>query len=104
MFPFGLFTELSGAYQFENMFTILKALATLTRLNYNIRSQDYRAGLANVCQLTGLMGRWQKVHSYPDIICDTGHNVDGIEYIHVQLNAIHKTFDRGDPYCIRHGQ
>ena len=32
--------------------------------------------------------RWQKVHSYPDIICDTGHNVDGIEYIHVQLNAI----------------
>jgi DNA protecting protein DprA len=94
MFPFGLFTELSGAYQFENMFTILKALATLTRLNYNIRSQDYRAGLANVCQLTGLMGRWQKVHSYPDIICDTGHNVDGIEYIHVQLNAIHKTFDQ----------
>ena len=94
VFPFGLFTELSGAYQFENMFTILKALATLTRLNYNIRSQDYRAGLANVCQLTGLMGRWQKVHSYPDIICDTGHNVDGIEYIHVQLNAIHKTFDQ----------
>ena len=40
------------------------------------------------------MGRWQKVHSYPDIICDTGHNVDGIEYIHVQLNAIHKTFDQ----------
>ena len=30
MFPFGLFTELSGAYQFENMSTILKALATLT--------------------------------------------------------------------------
>lgn len=94
MFPLGLFTELSGAYQFENMFTILKALATLTRLNYNIRSQDYREGLANVCQLTGLMGRWQKVHSYPDIICDTGHNVDGIEYIHVQLNVIHKTFDQ----------
>lgn len=38
------------------------------------------------------MGRWQKVHSYPDIICDTGHNIDGIEYIHVQLDAIRKTF------------
>lgn len=36
MFPFGLYTELSGAYQFENMFTILKALAVLTKLNYNI--------------------------------------------------------------------
>ena len=92
MFPFGLFTELSGAYQFENMFTILKALAALTRLNYNIKPQNYFDGFANVCQLTGLMGRWQKVHSYPDIICDTGHNVDGIEYIHVQLNSIRKTF------------
>lgn len=91
MFPFGLFTELSGAYQFENMFTILKALAALTRLNYNIKPQNYFDGFANVCQLTGLMGRWQKVHSYPDIICDTGHNVDGIEYIHVQLNSIRKT-------------
>jgi dihydrofolate synthase/folylpolyglutamate synthase len=91
MFPFGLFTELSGAYQFENMFTILKALAGLTRLNYNIKPQNYFDGFANVCQLTGLMGRWQKVHSYPDIICDTGHNVDGIEYIHVQLNSIRKT-------------
>ena len=73
------------------MFTILKALAALTRLNYNIKPQNYFDGFANVCQLTGLMGRWQKVHSYPDIICDTGHNVDGIEYIHVQLNSIRKT-------------
>lgn len=91
MFPSGLFSELSGAYQFENMFTILKALETLTKLNYNIKPQDYFDGFANVCQLTGLMGRWQKVHSYPDIICDTGHNVDGIEYIRIQLNAIRKT-------------
>lgn len=36
------------------------------------------------------MGRWQKVHSYPDIICDTGHNVDGIKYISEQLNYIHR--------------
>lgn len=94
MFPFGLYTELSGAYQFENMFTILKALAVLTKLNYNITPRNYFDGFANVCQLTGLMGRWQKVHSYPDIICDTGHNIDGIEYIHVQLDAIRKTFDQ----------
>ena len=92
MFPFGLFTELSGAYQFENMFTILKALATLTRLNYNIRSQDYRAGLANVCQLTGLMGRWQKLEEHPALVCDTGHNVGGISYIVEQLK--HQKYDR----------
>ena len=94
MFPSGLFSELSGAYQFENMHTTLKALAALTHLNYNITPRNCLEGFANVCRLTGLMGRWQKVHSYPDIICDTGHNVDGIEYIRVQLDAIRKTFDK----------
>lgn len=90
-FPIGLYTELSGLCQFENTLTILTALTILTRQkNYRIRHQDYYTGFANVCKLTGLMGRWQKVHSYPDIICDTGHNVDGIKYISEQLNYIHR--------------
>ena len=37
------------------------------------------------------MGRWQKVYSYPDIICDTGHNVDGIKYICEQLDFYQQT-------------
>ncbi|WP_294630287.1 folylpolyglutamate synthase/dihydrofolate synthase family protein [uncultured Bacteroides sp.] len=94
MFPHGLFTELTGAYQFENIFTVLQSLETLKKLGYKIEQKNYVEGFGNVCQLTGLAGRWQKVHSYPDIICDTGHNVDGIEYIRIQLDAIHDNLGR----------
>ena len=31
------------------------------------------------------MGRWQKLHESPTLICDTGHNVGGITYITEQL-------------------
>lgn len=40
------------------------------------------------------MGRWQKVHSYPDIICDTGHNVDGIKYVCGHLDFLHQKFNQ----------
>lgn len=40
--------------------------------------------------MTGLMGRWQKLQSYPDLICDTGHNADGFKSIRKQLKYIHE--------------
>ena len=94
LFYAGLFTELSGSYQFENCLTIISALGMLTEIGYNIQPKDYLNGFSDVCHLTGLMGRWQKVHSYPDIICDTGHNVDGIKYVCEQLDFIHKNFNQ----------
>ena len=39
----------------------------------------------HVTSLTGLMGRWQQLESSPRLICDTGHNTGGIQYIVRQL-------------------
>lgn len=89
-FPIGLFFELSGAYQLENIPTILTALDILEKQGYHIDEQNYYPAFANVCRLTGLRGRWEKVHSYPEIVCDTGHNVDGLKYVCCQLEAIHQ--------------
>ena len=86
----GIFYELTGYCQIENIQTILCALDELKKLGYNLKLKDYYQGLANVCEMTGLMGRWQKLQSYPDLICDTGHNEDGIQYISKQLEAIHQ--------------
>ena len=94
MFPAGLFMELSGLCQHENILTILSALEELTKIGYRICPKDYLNGFADVCKLTGLMGRWQKVHSYPDIICDTGHNVDGIKYVCGHLYFLHQKFNQ----------
>ncbi|AVM53763.1 dihydrofolate synthase/folylpolyglutamate synthase [Bacteroides zoogleoformans] len=77
--------ELKGLYQKKNSRTILTALPLLKEAGYRLDEQSVRRGFAHVTELTGLMGRWQKLQDYPTLICDTGHNVGGITYIVEQL-------------------
>jgi dihydrofolate synthase/folylpolyglutamate synthase len=83
--------ELGGLCQEKNTNTILTATEELKRIGYQLTEEHIRNGFAHVCQLTGLMGRWQKLHEHPTLICDTGHNVGGIAYITEQLK--HQTCD-----------
>lgn len=77
--------ELKGLYQEKNRRTLLTALPLLKKAGYHLSEQAIRNGFAHVCELTGLMGRWQKLQDAPTLICDTGHNVGGITYIAEQL-------------------
>lgn len=82
--------ELGGLYQIKNTNTLLSAIRVLQSLGYRIHESCVREGFAHVCTLTGLMGRWQKLQEHPTLICDTGHNLGGIEYIVEQLS--HQTY------------
>ena len=77
--------ELKGLYQEKNRRTLWAALPLLQEGGYQISESDIQAGFAHVVELTGLMGRWQKLQEHPTVICDTGHNVGGIQYIAEQL-------------------
>lgn len=77
--------ELGGLAQLKNAATILVALGELLKLGYKIPDAAVYSGFAEVCELTGLMGRWQVIQESPRVICDTGHNVGGISYIVEQL-------------------
>lgn len=77
--------QLSGYCQEKNIRTILTAIKVLNKQGYNIGAEAVKKGIANVCQLTGLMGRWQTICEQPLTICDTGHNVGGMQYITKQL-------------------
>ena len=81
----GLECELKGLYQVKNTRTLLTAIPQLQKIGYKLNEQAVRSGFAHVCELTGLMGRWQKLQDTPTLICDTGHNVGGITYITEQL-------------------
>lgn len=81
----GLECELKGLYQVKNTRTLLIAIPQLQKIGYKLNEQAVRSGFAHVCELTGLMGRWQKLQDTPTLICDTGHNVGGITYITEQL-------------------
>lgn len=83
--------QLGGDCQTYNTATILNAVKLLRTRNFDISDEDVRKGFANVCELTGLMGRWQRIADKPLTICDTGHNVGGLQYIAQQLhNTPHK--------------
>ena len=77
--------ELGGLCQEKNAATILTAVEQLRLLNYNISDEAVKEGFAQVTTLTGLRGRWQRLSEHPLVVCDTGHNVGGIQYIVEQL-------------------
>lgn len=80
--------ELTGLCQIYNTNTILSALRQLVSLDYTIPNQAIYEGFSHVCELTGLMGRWQIIRHKPLVICDTGHNVGGFEYIAKQIRSV----------------
>ena len=80
-----LIGELSGDYQERNMNTILCACNILKQMNI-IKNDDVIAkGLTNICKNTGLLGRWQTIQNNPTVVCDTGHNVGGWNYLAPQI-------------------
>jgi dihydrofolate synthase/folylpolyglutamate synthase len=80
-----IYCDLKGEYQNENINTTIKAIEVL---NWNIDNNNIYKGLKNVIKNTGLNGRWQIISKNPHIICDTGHNQDGIKNITKQLKKI----------------
>ena len=89
-YPSDLEVELKGFCQTKNTQTIWVALKTLKSLETlkNLSPQAIREGFSKVCELTGLMGRWQKIQENPTVICDTGHNPGGLQYVAEQLRTI----------------
>lgn len=87
IFP-GLKTDLKGIYQKENVCTVLKSLEILRQKGWNLPDKCIYEGISEAASQTGLMGRWQILCQKPLIICDTGHNSDGIMQVVNQLKTI----------------
>lgn len=77
--------ELGGSVQKRNAETVLWAVRLLKDKGVAIPNAAVQKGFAQVVELTGLMGRWQTLQNNPRVICDTGHNTGGWEYLSNQL-------------------
>ena len=74
--------QLTGECQKENTATILCALREFEKIKGSLPAEAVHRGFAEVCTMTGLMGRWTIVAESPvKIICDTGHNIGGWELL-----------------------
>ena len=76
--------QLSGACQIKNTNTILCAL-NLLKEKFSFTTAHVHQAFAQVCQMTGLRGRWEIIQENPMVVCDTGHNIGGWEYLSRQL-------------------
>ncbi|MBO7055000.1 MAG: bifunctional folylpolyglutamate synthase/dihydrofolate synthase [Bacteroidales bacterium] len=80
---------LHGAYQAKNIVTVFTAIQELKKL-FTIPVAAIKRGYKNVVVNTNLIGRWQIISRKPLVICDTGHNYDGISYTMPQLMSLGK--------------
>lgn len=81
----GLALPLQGVYQQKNVLGVLQAVSLLRSMGWKISAQEVLSGLQQVVAHTGLKGRWQILNERPLIVCDTGHNLDGIKQILIQI-------------------
>lgn len=79
---------LAGEYQQKNTNTVLHVVKYLKDVHIIDNDDCVRAGFANVCEATGLMGRWQTIGKSPFVVCDTGHNVGGWQYLSSQIKSV----------------
>lgn len=82
-----LVSDLPGTYQLKNIPGVIKTLDLLPSGEFVISESALRKGLASVKNNTGLKGRWQTLGQNPLVICDTGHNEDGIKEVAKCISA-----------------
>ena len=80
-------SDLTGIYQSKNIVTVVQAVNELQKKGFNISHKNIKNGLLGVVKNTGLMGRWQTIHANPKVVCDTGHNREGLNYVMKQLST-----------------
>ena len=90
--------DLGGIYQEKNTNTAIHAFRALSKIGYLTpikEGMDFEkslyelsTALKNVCSYTGLQGRWQVIQHAPMVVCDTGHNIGGWQYLSRQLSLV----------------
>ncbi|MBC7912603.1 MAG: bifunctional folylpolyglutamate synthase/dihydrofolate synthase [Pyrinomonadaceae bacterium] len=80
--------DLTGIYQIKNLATVLSSVDQLRKQGLIITEEQIKSALKQVKSLTGLMGRWQTLSTNPLVICDTGHNEDGIREVVKNIGAV----------------
>ncbi|MDR3188747.1 MAG: bifunctional folylpolyglutamate synthase/dihydrofolate synthase [Prevotellaceae bacterium] len=78
--------DLHGDYQQRNLCTVLAALDSLRERGvFSFSQRNVEDGLRTAAAVTGLRGRWEQLCGSPKIICDTAHNVHGLQQTMAQL-------------------
>lgn len=79
-------SDLKGDYQKYNSKTAVLAVKELSKKGWVLSDKAIKNGLNRVGENTGLAGRWDIINESPRVICDTGHNAEGLKEVFKQLD------------------
>lgn len=79
-------SDLIGDYQSKNIKAAVQTVKELQGKGFKISNKNLKQGLLKVVKNTGLLGRWQVLSEEPKVVCDTGHNREGLTYVMQQLS------------------
>ncbi len=85
-------SDLLGTYQSKNIKTVIQAIKELKPKGFKVTEQHLKAGLLNTVNNTGLLGRWQIINEAPKVVCDTGHNREGLSYVMGQIQMYKENY------------
>lgn len=77
--------DLAGLYQRRNVITVLQVVEKLNEIEFRISRESLYKGMRLVRKNTGFRGRWEVLDNDPLIICDTGHNREGLIMVMEQI-------------------
>lgn len=80
--------DLTGVYQLKNVKTVLSTVEELRTQGFTITDEHIQTALHQVKRLTGLHGRWEILSHNPLVVCDTGHNPEGITEVLKNIESI----------------
>lgn len=79
-------SDMVGYYQKKNIKTAFQTIEVLKQKGYKISKKTIEVGFLNVVKNTGLLGRWQVISEVPKVVCDTGHNREGLSFVMHQIS------------------
>jgi len=83
-----LLSGLPGTYQALNIPGVLQVIDILNGKGYRINDHHILNGTRDVITNTGIRGRWELLSENPGVICDIGHNMDGIREVIANLEKM----------------
>lgn len=80
--------DLPGRYQQKNIAGVLQVIELLRKKKFRLEEKQVHKALSRVKKLTGLRGRFETLKKNPTVICDTGHNAEGIKEVTEMLSLL----------------
>lgn len=93
-------TDLGGLYQQYNLRTVITATDALQQLGWPLQRASIQQALQQVKTLTGLHGRWERIHTQPDVVLDVAHNEHGMQQVVRQVAQLQQTNPQLKVHCI----